>query len=161
MNEMTSLAPQPEYSEPVRKALARAPALFIDGEWVASSHDKVIAVYDPSTGKQVATVADASDADVDRAVAAARRAFDDGRWSGLPPYERQRRIERLADLLEANIPEIAEIESIDNGKPRAASQGYDLPRSVQTLRYVAGWATRMNGEHVEPAGVPTVKKLPP
>ena len=155
MNEMTSLAAQPEYSEAARKALARAPALFIDGEWVASSHDKTIAVYDPSTGKQVATIADASDADVDRAVAAARRAFDDGRWSGLPPYERQRRIERLADLLEANIPEIAEIESIDNGKPRAASQGYDLPRSVQTLRYVAGWATRMNGEHVEPAGMPT------
>jgi phenylacetaldehyde dehydrogenase len=155
MNEMTSIAPQPEYSEAARKALAREPALFIDGEWVRSSHGKTIAVYDPSTGKQIASVVDASDADVDRAVAAARRAFDDGRWSGLAPYDRQRRIERLADLLEANIPEIAEIESIDNGKPRAASQGYDLPRCVQTLRYQAGWATKLNGEHVEPAGVPT------
>jgi phenylacetaldehyde dehydrogenase len=154
MNEMTRLAAQPEYSEAARKALAREPALFIDGEWVASSHGKTIPVYDPSTGKEIAVVADASDSDVDRAVAAARRAFDDGRWSGLPPYKRERLMERLAGLLEEHIPEIAELESIDNGKPRSASQGYDLPKSVQTLRYMAGWATKISGEHVEPAGLP-------
>ena len=154
MNEMTRLAAQPEYSEGARKALAREPALFIDGEWVASSHGKTIPVYDPSTGKEIAAVADASDSDVDRAVAAARRAFDDGRWSGLPPYKRERLMERLADLLEQHTPEIAELESIDNGKPRTASQGYDLPKSVQTLRYMAGWATKISGEHVEPAGLP-------
>jgi phenylacetaldehyde dehydrogenase len=155
MNEMSRIAAQPDYSDAVKKALAREPALFIDGEWVASTHGKRIAVYDPSTGKQVASVVDASDADVDKAVAAARRAFDDGRWTGLPPYQRQRLIEKLADLLETATAEIAEIESIDNGKPRAASQGYDVPRSVQTLRYAAGWATRMSGEHVDPAALPT------
>jgi phenylacetaldehyde dehydrogenase len=154
MNEMTRLAAQPEYSEGARKALAREPALFIDGEWVASSHGRTIPVFDPSTGKEIAAVADASDSDVDRAVAAARRAFDDGRWSGLPPYKRERLMERLAALLEEHTPEIAELESIDNGKPRAASQGYDLPKSVQTLRYMAGWATKIVGEHVEPAGLP-------
>src|SRR3954464_4396853 len=134
MNEMTSIAPQPDYSDAAGKALARAPALFIDGEWVASSHGKTIAVYDPSTGKPIASVVDASDADVDRAVAAARRAFDDGRWTGLPPARRERLIHKLADLLEAHVEELAEIESIDNGKPRAASQGYDLPQNGETLR---------------------------
>jgi phenylacetaldehyde dehydrogenase len=154
MNEAVRIAAQPDYSEAARKALAREPALFIDGEWVRSSHGRIIPVYDPSTGKEIASIADASDADVDRAVAAARRAFDDGRWSGLPPYKRQRLIERLADLIEANIADLAELESIDNGKPRMVSQGYDLPASVQTLRYMAGWATKISGEHVEPNGFP-------
>ncbi|MEA3030107.1 MAG: phenylacetaldehyde dehydrogenase [Sphingomonadales bacterium] len=154
MNEVTSIAAQPAYSDAARKALAREPALFVDGQWVRSTHDRTIPVYDPSTGREIAAIADASDADVDRAVAAARRAFDDGRWSGLPPYQRQRLIEKLADLLEANIAELAELESIDNGKPRAASQGYDLPKSVETLRYMAGWTTKLGGEHVEPNGVP-------
>jgi phenylacetaldehyde dehydrogenase len=154
MNEISRIAAQPAYSEGVAKVLGRAPALFIDGEWVESSGGEVIAVFDPSTGKQVASIVDATVADVDRAVAAARRAFDDGRWSGLPPAQRERIIHRLADLIEANIPEIAEIESIDNGKPRSASQGYDLPRCVSTLRYMAGWATKIAGEHVEPNGMP-------
>jgi phenylacetaldehyde dehydrogenase len=154
MNEVTSIAAQPDYSEAARKALGREPALFIDGQWVRSTHGKTIAVYDPSTGKEIASVVDASDADVDRAVAAARKAFDDGRWSGLPPYQRQRLIEKLADLIEANIAELAELESIDNGKPRMVSQGYYLPKSVETLRYMAGWATKISGEHVEPNGAP-------
>ncbi|HZG09940.1 MAG TPA: aldehyde dehydrogenase family protein [Allosphingosinicella sp.] len=154
MNEISRIAAQPAYSEGVSKLLGRAPALFIDGEWVESRGGGTIAVYDPSNGKQVATIADASVEDVDRAVAAARRAFDDGRWSGLAPYQRERAIHRLADLIEANTPELAEIESIDNGKPRSASMGYDLPRCVMTLRYMAGWATKIAGEHVEPNGMP-------
>jgi phenylacetaldehyde dehydrogenase len=155
MNEMTRIAAQPEYSEAVRTALKREPALFIGGEWVKSSHGKTIAVYDPSTGKEIAQIVDASDQDVDRAVAAARTAFDDGRWTGLAPYQRQRIVEKLADLIEANIPELAELESIDNGKPRAVSQGYDIPKCVAALRYMAGWATKLTGEHVEPSGFPT------
>jgi phenylacetaldehyde dehydrogenase len=155
MNEMTKIAAQPDYSEAARAFLAREQKLFIGGEWIASSHGKTIDVFDPSTGKQIAKVVDASDQDVDRAVAAARTAFDDGRWTGLAPYARQRMIEKLADLLEAAIPEIAEIESIDNGKPRSASQGYDLPKCVAALRYMAGWATKLTGEHLEPSGLPT------
>ncbi len=155
MNEMTRIAAQPAYGEAAQAFLARAPRLFIDGEWVESSHGATIPVFDPSTGKEIARVVDASDADVDRAVAAARIAFDDGRWSGLPPYRRQRIIEKLADLLEADIEAFAELESIDNGKPRAASLAVDLAASVRTLRYVAGWATRLSGEHIEPANMPT------
>jgi acyl-CoA reductase-like NAD-dependent aldehyde dehydrogenase len=154
MNEMSRIAAQPEYSDAAKAALGRKPALFIDGEWVGSSHDKTVAVFDPSNGREIARIADASDADIDRAVAAARRAFDDGRWTGLPPARRARLIEKLADLIEANIPDLAELESNDNGKPRAASQGYDLPTCVATLRYAAGWATKLSGEHIEPAGMP-------
>jgi phenylacetaldehyde dehydrogenase len=155
MNEMAKIAPQPAYSRGAQQSLSRKPALFIDGEWTESSHDRTVAVFDPSTGKEIATVVDASDADVDRAVAAARRAFDDGRWTGLPPLQRARLMDRLADLIEANLADLAELESIDNGKPRAASQGYDLPQCVATLRYASGWATKLGGEHIEPAGIPT------
>jgi len=155
MNEMTKIAAQPAYSEGVRKLLGREPALFINGEWVKSSHDKTIPVYDPSTGREIATLVDASDADADRAAQAARTAFDDGRWSGLPSSKRERTIMRLADLIEANIGELAELESIDNGKPKMASAGYDLPKCVETLRYMAGWATKISGEHIEPSSFPT------
>ena len=101
MNEMTRISAQPAYSDAVQALIDRKPALFIDGQWVESSHGKTIAVYDPSTGREIAQVVDASDADVDRAVAAARRAFDDGRWSGLSSYKRERTLHKLADLLEA------------------------------------------------------------
>ena len=82
MNEMTRISAQPAYSEAIAALLKRKPQLFIDGAWVDSTGGKTIAVYDPSTGREIARIVDASDADVDRAVAAARRAFDDGRWSG-------------------------------------------------------------------------------
>ena len=155
MNEMTRISAQPAYSEAAQRLLKREPALFIDGEWVRSTGGGTIPVYDPSTGREISAFVDATDADVDRAIEAARRAFDDGRWTGLAPYERERMISRLADLIEANIEELAELESIDNGKPRAASQGYDLPICVRTLRYMAGWATKISGEHIEPSGYPT------
>jgi phenylacetaldehyde dehydrogenase len=155
MNEMTGIAAQPAYSDGIRKLLRREPAHFINGEWVRSTHDKRIPVYDPSTGREIASVADASVEDVDRAVAAARAAFDDGRWTGLAPSQRERFIHRLADLIEAHLDELAELESIDNGKPRSSSGGYDIPRAIATLRYMAGWATKLSGEHVEPATFPT------
>jgi phenylacetaldehyde dehydrogenase len=155
MNEMTRISAQPAYSEGVAALLTRRPQLFIAGAWVDSSHGATIPVYDPSTGGEIARIVDASDADCDRAVAAARGAFDDGRWSGLPPAKRERAIMRLADLIEANMAELAELESIDNGKPRIASAGYDLPKCVETLRYCAGWATRISGEHIEPASFPS------
>jgi acyl-CoA reductase-like NAD-dependent aldehyde dehydrogenase len=155
MNEMTRISAQPAYSDAVRALLERKPQLFIDGEWVDSSSGETIAVYDPSTGREIARIVDASEADCDRAVAAARAAFDDGRWSGLPSAKRERAIMRLADLIEADSQALAELESIDNGKPMIASAGYDLPKCVETLRYNAGWATKLSGEHIEPSTFPT------
>jgi phenylacetaldehyde dehydrogenase len=154
MNESTPIAAQPEYSEASKAALARAPAHFIDNRWVASSHERTIAVHDPSTGRRIADIADASDEDVDRAVAAARRAFDQGPWTKMRPLDRARLIDRLADLIEADRAGLAELESIDNGKPLIASGGYDIPQAVDTLRYASGWATKLSGEHLEPAGFP-------
>src|SRR6476469_3630043 len=100
---------QPDYSPAAKKALARKPALFINNEWVASSHGATLLVEDPSTGREIGRIVDASDADVDRAVAAARAAFDDGRWSNLPPKVRERAINKLADLIEAHTAEFAEL----------------------------------------------------
>jgi phenylacetaldehyde dehydrogenase len=145
---------QSEYSPAVKKALARKPALFINNEWVASTHGATLVVEDPSTGREVSRLVDASDADVDRAVAAARKAFDDGRWSDLPPKVRERTINKLADLIEANAAEFAELEAIDNGKPVAFARMIDVPGAVDHLRYMAGWASKLGGEVHDPLGLP-------
>src|SRR5215468_5819919 len=137
---------QREYSAAAKRALARKPALFINNEWVSSTHGATLIVEDPSTGREVGRIVDASNADVDRAVAAARTAFDDGRWSDLPPQVRERTINKLANLLEANLPEFAELEAIDNGKPVAFAKMVDIPGSVDHLRYMAGWASKLGGE---------------
>ncbi len=155
MNDMTRIAAQPAYSDAIQKLLKREPALFIDGAWTPSSHGKRIPIHDPSTGREIAQMVDASDADVDRAVAAARTAFDDGRWTGLPAMAREKLIHRLADLLEANQAELGELEAIDNGKPVAQAIGYDIARSIAQLRYTAGWASKITGEHLEPVMSPT------
>src|SRR6478609_9721329 len=139
---------QPDYSAAVKKALARKPQLFIGGAWVDSSHDKTIDHEDPSTGKVIGKFVDASDRDVDRAVAAARTAFDDGRWTGLPPIVREGMIRKLADLLEAHADEFAELEAIDNGKPKGMAAMVDIPGAISQLRYMEGWASKLNGETI-------------
>lgn len=155
MNEMTTISrEQRPYSEAAKKALSRKPALFINNEWVASSHDATIPVEDPSAGKEVSRVVDASDKDVDRAVAAARAAFDDGRWSNLPPMVRERTMNRLADLLEAHADEFAELEAIDNGKPKGMAGAVDIPGAISQIRFMAGWASKVGGETVAPYTMP-------
>ena len=145
---------QLDYSAAAKRALARKPALFINNEWVRSSHDATIPVEDPSSGREVARIVDASDADVDRAVAAARAAFDDGRWSNLPPNKRERTINKLADLIEARTAEFAELEAIDNGKPVGMATIIDIPGAIDHLRYMSGWASKLGGELIEPQGLP-------
>ena len=146
---------QQAYSKAAQSFLERKPALFIGNEWVASSHDATIAVEDPSSGKIIAHVVDASDKDVDRAVAAARAAFDDARWSGLPPMARDKIMNRLADLIEAHADEFAELEAIDNGKPKGMAAAVDIPGAISQLRYMAGWASKISGETTAPYTLPT------
>lgn len=153
MDTPTAHFQQPAYSEAAQKALDRAPALFINNQWVAAS-GATIPVEDPSTGRIISQIADATDAEVDRAVEAARTAFDDGRWSDLPPMRRERILHRLADLLEAHADEFAELEAIDNGKPRDMAAKGDVPGSIATIRYAAGWASKLAGEMIEPAAMP-------
>ena len=145
---------QREYSAAAKRALARKPALYINNEWVASSHGATLVVEDPSTGREVGRIVEASNADVDRGVAAARAAFDDGRWSDLPPKERERIINKLADLLEAHAAEFAELEAIDNGKPVGFATVVDIPGAIDHLRYMAGWASKLGGEVLEPLALP-------
>ena len=155
MNEVTTIERvQREYSDAAKKAIARKPQLFINGEWVDSSHDKLLDIEDPSTGKVIAQMVDASDKDVDRAVAAARTAFDDGRWTGLPPMVRENMIRRLADLLEAHADEFAELEAIDNGKPKGMAGAVDIPGAISQLRFMAGFASKLNGETIAPYTFP-------
>jgi phenylacetaldehyde dehydrogenase len=148
---------QLDYSPAVRRILSRSPAHFINNEWVSSTHGATLAVEDPSSRLEIGRIADASDADVDRAVAAARSAFDDGRWSGLPPKQRERIINKLADLLEAHASEFAELEAIDNGKPVGFATVVDVPASIDHLRYMAGWASKISGDLIEPQGMPRGK----
>src|SRR5882762_6988630 len=145
---------QSEYSSADNRAPARKPALFIDNEWVSSTHGATLVVEDPSTGREVGRIVDASDADVDRAVAAARAAFDDGRWSDLPPKVRERTINKLADLIEGHAAEFAELEAIDNGKPVGFATMVDIPGAVDHLRYMAGWASKLGGEVMDPLALP-------
>ncbi len=155
MNEMTTISrEQRPYSDAAKKSLSRKPALFINNEWVASSHDATLPVEDPSSGKEVSRVVDASDKDVDRAVAAARAAFDDGRWSNLPPMVRERTMNRLADLLEAHADEFAELEAIDNGKPKGMAGAVDIPGAISQIRFMAGWASKVAGETTPPYTMP-------
>ncbi len=155
MNEVTTISlDQHAYSAAASAFLARRPQLFIANEWVDSSHGKTLAVEDPSSGKEVARIVDASEADINRVVAAAREAFDDARWSGLAPMKRERIIQRLADLIEANAAEMAELEAIDNGKPRSMAQAGDIPMAAGHLRYFAGWAGKVGGEVMQPYAMP-------
>jgi phenylacetaldehyde dehydrogenase len=152
---MATIAAQPEYSERACSFIAREARLLIDGKWTESTGLGRIAVHDPSSGKQIASLADASEEDVNRAVAAARRAFDDGRWSGLSPAKRERMIDRLADLVESRADELAELDAIDNGKSKYLAALIDVPTAVAQLRYVAGWATKLDGGHGEPSQRPS------
>lgn len=155
MNQMTNVKlEQFPYSDAAKQALARKPALFIDGEWVESTGGATLGVVDPSSGKEVSRFVDATDADVDKAVAAARRAFDDGRWSDLPPIVREQMMHKLADILEAHADELAELEAIDNGKPKGMAGAIDVPGAISMIHYMAGWATKLGGEMIEPSATP-------
>ena len=122
--------------------------LLIDGKWVAPQSGKTFAVFDPATGGQIAAVAEGGAADIDLAVKAARKAFEEGPWGKVKPTERGKIVWRLADLLEKHATELAEIESIDNGKPISDAKMVDLPFSCELLRYMAGWATKITGQSI-------------
>jgi len=125
--------------------LGHAPLMLIDGRLVPAVSGKTFAVYNPATGTVITNVPEADKADVDLAVAAARRAFDDRRWSGVSPSQRGRALWKLADLIERDLEELAELESLDNGKPYAVARVADLPLAVDMFRYMAGWATKITG----------------
>jgi len=125
--------------------------MLIGGEWRDAVSGHRIDVQDPATGEVVTSVPASGAADVDLAVKAARAAFESREWGAARPVDRERWLLKLADLLEANAAELAEIETIDNGKPLVISQRVDVPSAVDFLRYCAGWATKIEGTTVEPS----------
>jgi phenylacetaldehyde dehydrogenase len=122
--------------------------LLIDGKLVDAASGKTFPVYNPATGAILAQVAEADAEDVDRAVKAARRAFDEGPWSKMAPSERGKLLWKLAALLEQHSDEFAEIESIDNGKPVTVARMADVPLAIDMFRYMGGWATKVTGSTI-------------
>jgi len=125
--------------------------LFIDGQWVDAESGKTFATPNPSTGETLAEVAEADKADVDKAVAAARRAFE-GKWSKMSARDRGRLLYKLSQLIEAKSSELAALETADNGKPIKESTYIDLPGVVENFEYFAGWATKIEGETIPVPG---------
>jgi acyl-CoA reductase-like NAD-dependent aldehyde dehydrogenase len=127
-----------------RDFIAKEHRLLIGADRVPAADGRTFATLDPSSGREIATVAQAGAEDVARAVAAARAAFE-GTWKTLPPSERSRLIGALADAIEANQEELAQIESLDNGKPVKLAQYVDVRGTIAHLRYYAGWPTKIEG----------------
>jgi len=122
--------------------------LLIDGKWRPSASGKTFETVDPSTGKKICNVAEGDKADIDLAVAAARRAFESGPWRKMSASERGRILYRLADLVEKHREELAALESLDNGKPVRDSLAADLPLTIKCYRYYAGWADKIHGKTI-------------
>ena len=137
----------------IHNFISRTHKILINGKWVEAASGKTFATYNPATGEVLARVAEGDREDIDRAVKAARNAFETGRWSQLTASERGRAIWKLADLLEENLEEFAELESLDNGKPLKIARAADVPLAVDLFRYFAGWATKIEGNTI-PISVP-------
>jgi betaine-aldehyde dehydrogenase len=120
--------------------------LFIGGRWVPGTSGERLPVLDPSCGERVATIAAASPADVELAVSGASEAFRDGRWSRIPPAERARVLLRVAELIEERLDGLAEIESVDAGKPIKLTKNFDIPFGADNVRFFAGAARMLEGK---------------
>src|SRR5438045_5753014 len=131
------------------KAKVSSGKLLINGQWLEGS-GKAFDTVNPATGEVLTQVSEASPSDVDQAVGAARKAFDEvgGPWRKMSASERGKVLWRIADLVEKNIDELAELETLDNGKPIFESRYVDMPMVADVLRYYAGWATKIHGETV-------------
>jgi phenylacetaldehyde dehydrogenase len=140
---MTTTAVIPDPTKAVERT-----RLLIDGAWVDAADGAEFDVYNPSTGEVFCRVAEAGPEDVDRAVKAARRAFDDGPWRRMSPMDRSKAIWRLGDLLMAHAEEIGRIETLDQGKPYGLALNGDVPSAANMFYYMSGWATKIEGETI-------------
>src|SRR6476469_5284671 len=126
--------------------------MLIDGKWMKSTSGRTFETINPTTGDVIANVAEGEKPDVDKAVKAARKAFDKGPWRKMNARERGRIMYKLADLIEQNKDELAKLESLDNGKPLADSMNADLPLVIDCYRYYAGWADKIEGKTIPISG---------
>src|SRR5882757_6293596 len=138
-------SPQPAQTTP------RCYQLFIDGQFVDAESGKTFKSPNPATGETLAEVAEGDKADIDKAVASARKALE-GKWSKISARDRGRMIYKLSQLIEAHAAELAEMETMDNGKPIRESTYIDLPGVVENFEYFAGWPTKIEGETIPVPG---------
>ena len=134
------------------KVKISATKLLINNKWVDSASGKTFPTINPSTGEMITQVAEADVADVDKAVAAARAAFDKGPWRKMSAAERGLLLYRLADLVEKHREELAELEALDNGKPYHVALAADLNLTIACYRYYAGWADKIQGKTIPVQG---------
>lgn len=128
--------------------LTKRKQLLIDGAWVDAVSGDTFPVYDPSNGEVVANVAEGDKQDIEKAVKAARRAFESGPWPVMSPSERGKLLWKIADLVDAHQEELAQLESLDNGKPLSIARIADIPLVADHFRYYAGWATKILGNTI-------------
>ena len=128
--------------------LASPKRLLIDGDWRDAQSGESFDVYDPATDQVVAQVAQGDAADVEIAVQAARKAFDSGPWSKMTASQRGRMIWKIGDLIEQNADELAQLETLDNGKPLSVAKAADVALAADMFRYMAGWATKIEGNTI-------------
>ncbi|KAK1373263.1 Aldedh domain-containing protein [Heracleum sosnowskyi] len=133
--------------------------LLINGQFVDSASGKTFPTLDPRTGEVIADIAEGDAEDINRAVSAARKAFDEGPWPRMTPYERSRIILRFADLVEKHNDDIAALETWDNGKPYEQAAKVEIPMVVRLFRYYAGWADKLHGLTVPADGPYHVQTL--
>ena len=146
-----SIFPEYTLSEATRSFLKRAGKMLINGKWVAASSGKTFETFDPATAKVITTVPAGDKADIDKAVAAAREALENSEWTRMVPSDRERLLLKLADLVESNAEELVEIESLDNGKTVAMARMVDVGSAPTFIRYMAGWATKIEGATITPS----------
>lgn len=146
MNEMSAF---PALGEAAQRFIAKRGRLLIDGEWQDAASGETFDAIDPSTERVICQVASGAAADVDRAVAAARRAFEDSDWSRLWPSDRQNLLLKLADLIDRNAEELAQLEALDAGKLLFLAKIVDVHGTAEYFRYMAGWATKLDGRSMQ------------
>jgi len=138
-----------EPSPGVMSFLNNPQKLLIDGKQVDAASGETFDVLDPSNNSVLARVQKGGAEDINRAVQAARKAFEGGPWRKITPSERGKLIWKLADLIEANLEEFAQLETLDNGKPLTISRAADVPLTIDHFRYYAGLATKVHGETMD------------
>ncbi|MES1955959.1 aldehyde dehydrogenase family protein [Salinisphaera hydrothermalis] len=137
-----------ELESSVREFIDTPRKMLIGGQWVAAESGKTFEVYNPATDDVIAQAQSAAKADVDKAVRAARKAFDDGPWTQMSPAERGRIVWKIGDLIMEHQEELAQLEALDNGKPISIARAADVPLAAELFQYMAGWATKLNGEQI-------------
>ncbi|HSY73343.1 MAG TPA: aldehyde dehydrogenase family protein, partial [Alloacidobacterium sp.] len=150
---MATIALDPRLDKKTSDFIAQKHRMYVDGKFINAASGKTFSVYNPATGEVMAQVPEAEAVDVDQAVRAGRRAFDEGPWPRMSASQRGRLMLKLADLMEQHLEELAEIESMDNGKPVSVARVADVPLAVDLFRYMAGWATKIMG-HTFPISFP-------